>query len=104
VAFGVRVSFTPGDARLFTGMSGSTDIEVEAIPDALTVPIESVLTDGGKRVVFVLRSDDTVRRQEVTIGASTDTAAQVLSGLQAGDRVVTTGASALTDGQRVRTD
>ncbi len=104
VAFGVRVSFASGDARLFTGMSGSTDIEVEAIPDALSVPIESVLTDGGRRVVFVLRSDDTVHRQEVTIGASTDTAAQVLSGLQAGNRVVTTGASALTDGQRVRTD
>jgi hypothetical protein len=27
----------------------------------------------------------------------------VLSGLSAGDRVVTTGASALSDGQRVRT-
>ncbi|MGB7963570.1 MAG: efflux RND transporter periplasmic adaptor subunit [Propionicimonas sp.] len=105
VAFGVTVSFKPGGARLFTGMTGSTDIEVEAIPDALTVPIESVLSDGRTRVVFVLApAADTVRRQEVTIGASTDTAAQVLSGLKAGDRVVTTGASTLVDGQRVRTD
>ena len=52
VAFGVRVSFASGDARLFTGMSGSTDIEVEAIPDALSVPIESVLTDGGRTITL----------------------------------------------------
>ena len=103
VAFNVTISFDAGGTRLFAGMSGSAAIVVEAIPDALTVPIESVLNDGTRRVVFVLTADDTVRRQQVTIGASTDSFAQVLSGVREGDRVVTTGASALTDGQRVRT-
>ena len=79
------------------------DIEVTSIPDALTVPVEAVLTRGATKSVFLLGSDDVVHARTVTIGASTDTAAQILTGLTAGDTVVTTGASALSDGQRVRT-
>ncbi len=103
VAFGVRVSFDGGQARLLEGMSGSTDIVVESIPDALVVPIESVLTRGDARTVFVLGADDVVQSRVVRIGASTDTEVQVLEGVTAGDRVVTTGASALGEGQQVRT-
>ncbi len=103
VAFPVRVSLDADDARLFQGMSGSADIVVQSIPDALTVPIEAVLTSGDAKTVFVLDANDVVHAQAVSIGASTDTAAQVLSGLSAGARVVTTGASGLSDGQRVAT-
>jgi RND family efflux transporter MFP subunit len=103
VAFGVRVSLDPGQSRLFQGMSGSVDIVVKSIPDALTVPVEAVLTRGDTKSVFVLGPDNVVRSRIVRVGASTDTAAQILTGLAAGDTVVTTGASALSDGQRVRT-
>jgi HlyD family secretion protein len=103
ITFPVRVSITAGESRLFQGMSGSADVEVESIPDALVVPVEAVLASGDTRTVFVLGADEVVHARPVTVGASTDTATQVLSGLSAGDRVVTTGASALSDGQRVRT-
>lgn len=103
IAFGVRVSFDAGQARLFAGMSGSADIEVKAIPDALSVPIESVVTEGTNRKVFVLGADNVAHARQVTVGASTDTYTQVLTGVEAGDRVVTTGASSLADGQQVRT-
>jgi HlyD family secretion protein len=103
VAFPVRVSLEAGQSRLFQGMSGSVDIAVKSIPDALTVPIEAVLTKGAAKMVFVLGSDSVVHARTVTVGASTDTSAQILGGLTAGDTVVTTGASALSDGQRVRT-
>ncbi|MGV8909768.1 MAG: efflux RND transporter periplasmic adaptor subunit [Propionicimonas sp.] len=103
VAFAVRVSFDAGKSRLFQGMSGSVDIAVKSIPDALTVPVEAVLTRGATRSVFVLGSETVVHARTVTVGASTDSSAQILSGLAAGDTVVTTGASGLSDGQRVRT-
>ncbi len=103
VAFPVRVSLEAGQSRLFQGMSGSVDIAVKSIPDALTVPIEAVLTKGAAKTVFVLGSDSVVHARTVTVGASSDTSAQILGGLTAGDTVVTTGASALSDGQRVRT-
>ena len=103
VAFPVRISLESGQSRLFQGMSGSVDIAVKSIPDALTVPVEAVLTKGATKSVYVLGSDNVVHARTVTVGASTDISAQILSGLAAGDTVVTTGASALTDGQRVRT-
>jgi HlyD family secretion protein len=102
VAFPVRVSVEAGDARLFQGMTGSADIAVKSIPDALVVPIESVLTSGDAKTVLVL-SDDVVHTRKVTVGASTDTSVQILSGITDGETVVTTGASMLTDGQHVRT-
>jgi HlyD family secretion protein len=103
VAFPVRISLESGQSRLFQGMSGSVDIAVKSIPDALTVPVEAVLTKGATKSVFVLGTDNVVHSRAVTVGASTDISAQILSGLAAGDTVVTTGASALTDGQRIRT-
>ena len=54
-----------------------------------------------KRQVFVVGADNTVRKQPVTVGAATETSVQILSGLARGDRVVTTGATGLADGQRV---
>ena len=103
VAFPVRVSLDAGQSRLFQGMSGSVDIAVKTIPDALTVPVEAVLTNGATRSVFLLGADNVVHARTVTVGASTDSSAEILSGLSAGDTVVTTGASSLSDGQRVRT-
>ena len=103
VAFPVRVSLEAGQSRLFQGMSGSVDIAVASVPDALTVPVEAVLTRGATRSVFLLGPDNIVHGRTVSVGASTDTSAQILSGLAAGDTVVTTGASGLSDGQRVRT-
>lgn len=103
VAFPVRVSLDAGTARLFQGMSGSAELEVQSIPDALVVPVQAVLATGDAKQVFVLGADQVVHARTVRVGASSDTSAQVLSGLSAGETVVTTGASALTDGQTVRT-
>ena len=99
-AFPVRIAFDPGEARVFLGMSGSANLTVKSLPDALTVPIESVITAGADRYVFVV-TDGVAHRTAVTIGAETDSRAQVLTGLKAGDQVVTIGATTLADGQRV---
>jgi len=101
IAFPARVAFDPGEARVFLGMSGSAELETTAIADAVTVPIESVLTEGSQRYVFTVDDQGIAHRVVVTVGAETDTRAQVLDGVQPGDRVATTGASLLSDGQRV---
>ena len=102
IAFPVRIAFDAGEVRVFVGMSGSADLTVKSLPDALTVPIESVLTAGADRYVFVVGADGQAHRTPVRVGAETDSRAQILSGLQAGDRVVTTGATTLADGQAVQ--
>ena len=61
----------------------------------------AVLADGDQHNVFVVVNGRAERRA-VQIGAQTDTAVQITSGLAAGEVVATTGASTLTDGQSVK--
>lgn len=101
IAFPVIIAIDPNQSGILLGMSGSSDIEVNAVSGALTVPIEAILDDAGKKYVFTVTADK-VKKIEVTTGALTDLRAQVLSGLNAGDTVATSGLAALTDGMTVR--
>jgi len=101
IAFPVLIKVDAAGKKLLVGMSGSTDIEVNAVSGALTVPIESILDDNGKKYVFVVAGDK-VSKVEVTTGALTDTSAQVLKGLKDGDVVATSQLTTLTDGMTVR--
>lgn len=101
VTFAVRLSLKAGSQRLLEGMSGSANIVTQSIPDALTVPIQSVITQGSGSIVYVVDANNVVHAQPVTVGGSTDTSAQITKGLSAGQTVVTTGATTVTDGQTV---
>ncbi len=85
------------DLRLFTGMTGDADLATATLTDALVVPVQAVVVEGSKRIVWIVDAG-TARRREVTVGAATDTLAQVTSGLAAGDVVATTNLTALTEG------
>ncbi len=100
VAYLVKVPLTPGDAVLRPGMSGDVALATSDVAGALVVPVQAVQTDGAKRYVFKV-SGTTVSRTAVTVGASTDTLAQLTSGLAAGDVVATSQLAALTDGASV---
>jgi membrane fusion protein, multidrug efflux system len=56
--------------------------------------------EAAKAEVFVVNGD-TVQKRAVSTGTTSDTSVEVLSGVQPGDRVVTRGAFALRDGDRV---
>lgn len=64
----------------------------------LVVPREAVLLRRDTRVVLVRRGDDELERRPVVVGTSVDTRLVILSGLAAGDEVVTAGA-VLLDGE-----
>jgi hypothetical protein len=51
--------------------------------------------------VFVATENDTVLFRPVTIGIEDESVIEILQGVEEGDRVVTTGAAALQDGERV---
>jgi HlyD family secretion protein len=102
IAFPVLVAIDQAKEQILLGMSGSVDIEVNAVSGALTVPIEAILDDAGKKYVFVVKNDK-VTKVEVTTGALTDTRAQILTGLTQGDTVATSKLTELKDGMTVRT-
>lgn len=72
--------------ELKPGMSGTVEIEVAKVPDAVSVPIHAVHTREDRRMCWVL-GDDGAKLQEVALGLYTDTHVQIIEGLDEGDHV-----------------
>jgi len=82
-------------------MYARVSITVDSKKEALVVPITAMVDLGGRRGVFTPLPDNTAAFRVVQVGVETGEAAEVLAGLQEGDRVITTGAAALRDGDRI---
>jgi multidrug efflux pump subunit AcrA (membrane-fusion protein) len=75
-------------------------LTVDRRPDALTVPRNAVVDSEGKRGVFLV-DGQTAKFQPVTTGLQDNDRIEILEGLAEGTRVITTGALALRDGDRI---
>jgi len=103
----VRIGFEQLDPRILPDMGvkvaflGAPEpASAAASRPRLTVPRAAIRTDQGQAVVFVV-VENRVERRAVRLGGSKGDAAEVLSGLTAGERVVVEGPPDLTDGLRV---
>ncbi|OGR68680.1 MAG: hypothetical protein A2081_03830 [Elusimicrobia bacterium GWC2_61_19] len=56
----------------------------------LAVPVSAVLNTGEKEIAFVLKGEDSFEPREVRTGGRNDDYAEIISGLRAGEKVVTT--------------
>lgn len=77
-------------------------ITLQQAGNAVTVPYDALLNDGGQPYVFVVKNG-VAHRHDVTVGASNGTVAAISQGVSSGDQVVTQGGTALEDGMKVRT-
>lgn len=77
-------------------------LQVGATSTGVTIPYVALLDDGGKSYVFVV-DKGLAHRRDVVPGSSQGDTVVIASGLAAGERVVTEGATALDDGMKVRT-
>jgi len=68
---------------------------------ALTVPTEAILEVGGRRIVYVVREDNTVEEREVKTGLKYKDYTEVIAGLRNGEKVVYQGGEILTPGAKV---
>jgi RND family efflux transporter MFP subunit len=105
-----RVSLSlqrPADGNILPGMSANfiPSYEVVARRPVYPLPIEALqATPDGRPYVWVLDPQgSTVTRRMVRKGQLSGSTIQVLDGLQAGDRVVTSGSTYLAEGAMVRT-
>ena len=91
----------PSEANLRPNMSGVIRVVFHTEPEAIAVPINVVQDINGEKIVFVAESNgkNTVARKKVvTVEGVYGGQAQV-SGLNAGDKVVTFGYQGLNDGE-----
>lgn len=90
-------------AELKPGTSVSISMVAQTIPDALTVPANAVLTEpDGTTSVMVIGDDSRAHQHDVKTGVRQEGQVQIVSGLKAGERVVTGGAYGLPDNTRVQ--
>jgi RND family efflux transporter MFP subunit len=85
--FEVRVLLEQADTTLRPGMTTSNAVETLVIKDALFVPLESVVNEGGIPYVYKRDGAKVVRRQ-VETGAMNDDEVVITRGLAEGDRVL----------------
>jgi RND family efflux transporter MFP subunit len=91
-----------GDVALAPGMFARLQLTLASAPEALTVPVESIVRRDRKPVVFVISSDKTAHRRSVKLGMEGDGRVQVLAGVDKGESVAVAGHNRLRDGKRVR--
>ena len=61
------------------------------VPEVLAIPRSAVLNPGGTPMVYVMKAPGAYEQRRVTLGRSGDGLVEVLAGVTAGERVVTTG-------------
>lgn len=86
--------------RLKPGMYARVKLMADRKTDALTVPRAAIVDLDNKRGVFVTE-DNVARFRQVTTGLADAERIEIVTGLTEGTRVVTTGALALRDGDRI---
>jgi membrane fusion protein (multidrug efflux system) len=97
----VTVEVRDPSRRLKPGMFARINIIYDVHENVLTAPKDAILSEDRENAVFVVR-DSVAYRQIVTTGYVNTTAIEVLSGLEAGDTIVTTGKASLKDSARVQ--
>ena len=96
----IEIEIPNPDYRLKPGMYARVRITTGTKKDALVVPSNAVVDLGGRRGVFQPQSGQAVFRV-VQVGLEQPDVVEVVGGLAENEPVVTTGASALRDGDRI---
>ena len=93
----------PAAAKISAGEPLQAEITISRTENAVTIPYAAVLNDGGQSYVYTVKNG-IAQRADIVIGGKSGDLIAVLSGVAAGDAVVTTGAAGVSDGLAVRTE
>ena len=97
----LRAIFANADYGLFPNQFVNSSLLVDTLKSVLTVPNAAVQNGAPGSFVYALGSDGTVSVKPVKTGIADSQKTQILSGIDAGDKVVIDGADRLRDGMKV---
>jgi RND family efflux transporter MFP subunit len=99
--FSVEIKLSNPGSKILPGMFARATFEFGKAKRVLVSDLAIVKQTGsGTRFVYLLK-DNTVELRQVEVGRRFDSDVEVLSGLKAGDKIVVSGQSKLTDGCEV---
>lgn len=89
VNYKVTVKLTDMDSSVRPGMTSQVKIVVEQKQDVLLIPNQALQAENGKQHVFIQQPEGGYKPVEVTLGITTDTYSELVTGeLKPGDQVV----------------
>lgn len=100
-SFGVEAVFANPNQVLKPGMFVTVQVIVDERSNALTLPVETVLSEGDEKYVFVVR-EGKAHKTPLSVGVRGGDAFEILGGLSVGDLAVASGASRLNEGVKVK--
>ncbi|MET0265762.1 MAG: efflux RND transporter periplasmic adaptor subunit [Duganella sp.] len=96
-----KARFANANSTLFPSQFVNVRLELRTIKGAVMVPVNAVRHGAKGDFVWVLKEDRTVTMRSITRGEATVDKVQIVSGLQAGEKVITEGADRLKEGGKV---
>jgi multidrug efflux system membrane fusion protein len=101
-SFQLKSQFPNTRGELWPGQYVSVRMQVRTVKNGLVVPTEAVQRGPDGDYVYLLKADNTVAMQPVTVAGEADTTHQMIGkGLKPGDKVVTQGQFRLKPGSKV---
>ncbi|MDQ0037464.1 multidrug efflux system membrane fusion protein [Variovorax boronicumulans] len=98
-----KARFSNADGALFPNQFVNLRLLLRTVSSAVVVPVTALRHGPNGDYVYVINEDNTVSQRPVTRGESSVDNVAVMSGLKAGEQVVTEGGDRLKDGARVQT-
>ena len=89
--FKVVISIHESTAKLRPGLFGKTQIIIDKHPEAILVTKNALIREDDNNYVYVINEDNSVTKTSVEIGYEMDDAVEILTKLNEGQQVVTTG-------------
>lgn len=97
-----KARFPNAANTLFPSQFVNVRMELDTIKGAIVVPATAVRQSSDGSFVWLLNSDQTVKKTPVKTGQATGVQVQITEGLKAGDKVITEGGDRLRDGGKVQ--
>ena len=93
-AYGIKLQFVHDDSRIKSGMTANIFITTGVRKAVLALPASAIITSGSDKFVFVDNGSSKPVKTPVTVGITGDDGrVEIVSGLKAGDKVVTYGSN-----------
>lgn len=101
--YGARVSVAVPSTRVALGMTARVRFGAAKTGAAdLLIPVSAVYQQGTHPAVWIVSADHTVSLRPVEISSYRDSGAVIVSGLAAGERIVTAGVHRLSAGEKIQ--
>jgi multidrug efflux system membrane fusion protein len=97
----LKATFPNMDAKLWPGQFVQISLQLDELTNVVTVPSQAVQTGQNGEFVFVVKPDKTVEVRPVKTSVTVKGETAILSGLKAGETVVTDGQLRLAPGKEV---